>query len=437
MLFVFLFAFLYLRPNVLDCTARTGLEMLAKHFYSAADSWVVFFAPQTDADIGLYDEFMHYLAERQRAAVAKLDDLHTLFLVPPSEFSEKVLKVPGKLSISGLILRLDHPVTNFGSTNTIDKNDASSMQFPGDPRIQRPISPLVTASGSLSGLGYSGVHNSRYPDIMPVSAAPLSLPPPPPLPTYSAATNAFGNNIDNNNGSGRQEHQQPHQQNLSPPPGWSDPVQNSAPASGGWNQPSNAFNNTATQEYQHIQSNPQDWSSSQYNYSQQISVAGGIGYPGQENKTNLPSSFSLSSVPPEQLAQLASSLLGNRIDSAPNQSNTADFRQNNTSYQSDNSFHMQQPGASNFTGQQFAQSQAQQFQQPQMQNVQQFQPQQQIPILPPASTTTQFEQQKGQQVPQTAPTQGEQADTDPQKRLQATLQLAAALLQQIQQGKTT
>uniref|UniRef100_A0A7N0ZZ13 RRM domain-containing protein n=1 Tax=Kalanchoe fedtschenkoi TaxID=63787 RepID=A0A7N0ZZ13_KALFE len=124
-------------PSILDCTARTGLEMLAKHFYSAADSWVVFFAPQSDADIGFYDEFMHYLEEKQRAAVAKLDDLHTLFLVPPSEFSEKVLKVPGKLSISGLILRLEHPVINFGSTNTNDKNDASSMHFPGDLQIPR------------------------------------------------------------------------------------------------------------------------------------------------------------------------------------------------------------------------------------------------------------------------------------------------------------
>lgn len=70
--------------------------------------------PGSDADMEFYNEFMHYLEEKQRAAVAKLDDKTTLFLVPPSEFSEKVLKVPGKLSISGVILRLENPVLNHG-----------------------------------------------------------------------------------------------------------------------------------------------------------------------------------------------------------------------------------------------------------------------------------------------------------------------------------
>lgn len=75
--------------------------MLSKHYYEAASAWVVFFVPESDSDIVFYNEFMQYLGEKQRAAVAKLDDRTTLFLVPPSEFSEKVLKVPGKLSISG------------------------------------------------------------------------------------------------------------------------------------------------------------------------------------------------------------------------------------------------------------------------------------------------------------------------------------------------
>ncbi|KAL6135079.1 hypothetical protein ACLB2K_067307 [Fragaria x ananassa] len=79
-------------PEVLDCTARTGLDMLSKHYDQATSAWVVFFAPGSDADIGYYNEFMQYLGEKQRAAVAKLDDRTTLFLVPPSEFSEKVLK---------------------------------------------------------------------------------------------------------------------------------------------------------------------------------------------------------------------------------------------------------------------------------------------------------------------------------------------------------
>lgn len=96
-------------PDFLDCTARTGLEMLAKHYYQATNAWVVFFVPQSDADMGFYNEFMFYLGEKQRVAVAKLDDRTTLFLVPPSDFSEKVLKVPGNVSISGVILKLDTP----------------------------------------------------------------------------------------------------------------------------------------------------------------------------------------------------------------------------------------------------------------------------------------------------------------------------------------
>lgn len=422
-------------PNVLDCTARTGLEMIAKHFYSAADSWVVFFAPQTDADIGLYDEFMHYLAGRQRAAVAKLDDLHTLFLVPPSEFSEKVLKVPGKLHISGLILRLEHHVINYGSTNTIDKNDAPSMQFTGDPRIPTSISPqLITAPVSLSGFGYSRGHNSQYTDNMPVSATPLSLPPPPPLgplPPYSASSNAYGNNniINDSVRDGQHEYQRPHQQNLSPPPGWSDPMPNQGPSSGGWNRPSDAYNNSTAQECQPIQANPQEWSSSMYNYGQPNSVS-------QKIKTYPPSSISLSSIPTEQLAQLATTLLSKQTEVAPNSSASNDFRPNTSAYQPENSYQIAQGrGPSNLKTNQLAQSQAQQFQQPQMSYVSQFQPQQQAQIVQSVPTSTKFEQQNGHQVPQTSTTQNEQGDPDPQKRLQATLQLAAALLQQIQQGK--
>lgn len=36
-----------------------------------------------------------------------------LFLVPPSKFSEKVLRVPGKLCVSGVILRIELPSSDF------------------------------------------------------------------------------------------------------------------------------------------------------------------------------------------------------------------------------------------------------------------------------------------------------------------------------------
>ncbi|KAL6838965.1 hypothetical protein ACP4OV_031192 [Aristida adscensionis] len=95
----------FMLPEVLNCNARTSLDMLAKHYNQAASSWVVFFVPENDADMAAYNDFMNYLGDKQRAAVCKLGERSTLFLVPPSDFSEKVLRVPGKVSISGVILK--------------------------------------------------------------------------------------------------------------------------------------------------------------------------------------------------------------------------------------------------------------------------------------------------------------------------------------------
>ncbi|KAL2943290.1 Flowering time control protein FPA, partial [Bienertia sinuspersici] len=132
-------------PEFLDCTARTGLDMLAKHYYQATCYWVVFFVAASDADMGYYNEFMHYLGEKQRAAVAKLDERNTLFLVPPSDFSQNVLKIPGKLSISGVVLSLEP--SSPGSASLPQKNEMkdrglsyshvdasySKLQLPSDP----------------------------------------------------------------------------------------------------------------------------------------------------------------------------------------------------------------------------------------------------------------------------------------------------------------
>ncbi|KAM1822223.1 hypothetical protein ACFX1X_024665 [Malus domestica] len=152
-------------PEFLDCTARTGLDMLSKHYHQAASAWVVFFAPQSDADFGCYNEFMHYLGEKQRAAVAKLDDKNTLFLVPPSDFSEKVLKLPGKLSISGVVLRLENPSSNFRSPHQEpERKDMRLLSLPWDTSYTKPSTPSesihsytsappVSFSGSAYGVG--------------------------------------------------------------------------------------------------------------------------------------------------------------------------------------------------------------------------------------------------------------------------------------------
>ncbi|XP_078443618.1 RNA recognition motif (RRM)-containing protein [Wolffia australiana] len=139
----------FMLPEFLDCTARTGLDMLSRHFYQASDSWVVFFVPDTDADIAFYNEFLHFLGEKNRAAVAKLEDKTTLFLIPPSEFSEKVLKVPGKLSISGVILRFQESSSDLDSAPAQSRPSVDESTL---PRSSRPPLPSPREGAHFSSL---------------------------------------------------------------------------------------------------------------------------------------------------------------------------------------------------------------------------------------------------------------------------------------------
>ncbi|XWS09352.1 hypothetical protein CRYUN_Cryun40dG0077800 [Craigia yunnanensis] len=93
-------------PEVVNCSARTGLDMLAKHCREAIGFDIVFFLPDSEDDFASYTEFLHYLGSKNRAGVAKFDDGTTLFLVPPSEFLTKVLKVVGPERLYGVVLKL-------------------------------------------------------------------------------------------------------------------------------------------------------------------------------------------------------------------------------------------------------------------------------------------------------------------------------------------
>lgn len=160
-MFLTSFIILFFRPEFLDCTARTSLDMLSKHYYQALTSWVVFFVPDNDSEIGFYNEFMHYLEEKQRAAVAKLDEQTTMFLVPPSEFSEKVLKVPGRLSIAGVALRLENPNPRPSLDQYPDLNHRYHISTAnGDgigigPSNVKPLMPSVNVPGISSAEDYS------------------------------------------------------------------------------------------------------------------------------------------------------------------------------------------------------------------------------------------------------------------------------------------
>ncbi|XP_022734715.1 flowering time control protein FPA-like isoform X2 [Durio zibethinus] len=96
-------------PEVVNCSARTGLDMLAKHYGEAVGFDIVFFLPDSEDDFASYTEFLRYLGSKNRAGVAKFDDGMTLFLVPPSEFLTKVLKVVGPERLYGVVLKLPPP----------------------------------------------------------------------------------------------------------------------------------------------------------------------------------------------------------------------------------------------------------------------------------------------------------------------------------------
>lgn len=112
-------------PEVINCSARTGLDTLTKHYAEAIGFEIVFFLPDSEDDFASYTEFLRYLGSKNRAGVAKFDDkTTTLFLVPPSDFLTKVLKVTGPERLYGVVLKLPQVVPS-----------SASMQ----PQIRQPI----------------------------------------------------------------------------------------------------------------------------------------------------------------------------------------------------------------------------------------------------------------------------------------------------------
>ncbi|CAN6167646.1 unnamed protein product [Urochloa humidicola] len=93
-------------PDVINCSARTGLDLLAKHYADATGFDVVFFLPDSEDDFLSYTEFLRYLGSKSRAGVVKVDAGTTLFLVPPSDFLTNVLQVDGPERLYGVVLHI-------------------------------------------------------------------------------------------------------------------------------------------------------------------------------------------------------------------------------------------------------------------------------------------------------------------------------------------
>ncbi|XP_078432507.1 flowering time control protein FPA-like isoform X2 [Wolffia australiana] len=96
-------------PEVVNCTAKTGLETLAKHCAEAAGLGIVVFLPDSEHDFPSYTDFLQYLSHHNRAAVAKLADGASLFLVPPSPLLPPPLHLSFPNRLYGLVLRLPLP----------------------------------------------------------------------------------------------------------------------------------------------------------------------------------------------------------------------------------------------------------------------------------------------------------------------------------------
>lgn len=113
-------------PDIVNCSARTGLDMLTAHYAEAIGFDMVYFLPDSEEDFASYTEFLRYLGQRDRAGVAKFDDGTTMFLVPPSDFLTKVLKFSGPERLYGVVLKLPHQSTTLG-------HQLQAMVHPSDP----------------------------------------------------------------------------------------------------------------------------------------------------------------------------------------------------------------------------------------------------------------------------------------------------------------
>ncbi|XP_054814230.1 flowering time control protein FPA isoform X2 [Prosopis cineraria] len=141
-------------PEVVDCSARTGLDMLTKHYADAVGFDIVFFLPDSEDDFASYTEFLRYLGAKNRAGVAKFVDGTTLFLVPPSDFLTKVLKVAGPERLYGVVLKfpsmpsgtsMQQPLPlSVPSTQYIDKQQVppSQVEYGQKPAKEEELLPM-------------------------------------------------------------------------------------------------------------------------------------------------------------------------------------------------------------------------------------------------------------------------------------------------------
>nr|XP_043632858.1 flowering time control protein FPA-like isoform X2 [Erigeron canadensis] len=166
-------------PEVVNCSARTGLDVLAKHYTDAVGFDIVFFLPDSEEDFASYTEFVRYLGDRNRAGVAKFDDGTTLFLVPPSEFLSNVLNVSGPERLYGVVLKFPQNTSASTSVGPL----LTQPQFFDKQQVSSQNSYNIMPSGEkvLQSYYSEAPHDdSKSKSTGPPTLNPLASPPPPP-----------------------------------------------------------------------------------------------------------------------------------------------------------------------------------------------------------------------------------------------------------------
>eukprot|EP00252_Welwitschia_mirabilis_P013095 TRINITY_DN2893_c0_g1_i1.p1 TRINITY_DN2893_c0_g1~~TRINITY_DN2893_c0_g1_i1.p1 ORF type:complete len:1053 (+),score=228.24 TRINITY_DN2893_c0_g1_i1:334-3159(+) len=108
-------------PEVVDCSAKTSLDMLAKHFDHKNCYGLVHFLPERDEDADAYYELLNIFRFKNQAGVARLSNGVTLFIVPPSFFSKNILGISQSDNLMGILL-------SFGQQNPSAHNANQTVQ---------------------------------------------------------------------------------------------------------------------------------------------------------------------------------------------------------------------------------------------------------------------------------------------------------------------
>lgn len=170
-------------PEVVNCSARTDLDMLTKHFSQASGFGLVSFVPEQDQDVHPYQEFLHYLGSKHRAGVAKFSDGTTLFLVPPSDFSEHVLKAPHTNHLLGVVLKF------------IQQSGSAMQPNPSQTVLHDPLQLYVQSQQfPISHVDYTQMPITEDPTLC-ATGMPRSLSPPKDMQTGQTAAPERTNQI--------------------------------------------------------------------------------------------------------------------------------------------------------------------------------------------------------------------------------------------------